>query len=294
MNLNYILLWIVGISCGLHIYRFSTISFQECKNLILTCAGILILQFASFIFYPHIAGFVSFGAWMVFLIIPAVIKKHKIKAELKADPNHQVVRPRDSSIMLKILIALNAIAYLASEVLGGSTNPEVLIFLGALIPELAYIYGEWWRLLTATFLHFGLLHLFMNCFALYILGPFVERVLGKVRFLVVYLISGLASMGLIVGLNYYGMHESSLVVGASGSVMGIIGATAGIYFISWLRTRALSSTQQLKNIGIILLLQAAFDLSTPQVSFTAHFGGVVMGFLSTCLVIKLSTVRSNS
>ncbi|MEZ4754498.1 MAG: rhomboid family intramembrane serine protease [Bdellovibrionota bacterium] len=283
MDLNYILLWIVGISCALHIYRLAAISVKDYKNVLLICAGILGLQFVAYILYPDLAGFIAFAAWMAFLIIPAMLKKQKIKAALKADPNYQPAKRTNKITVIKFLIVLNVAAFIASEVLGGSTNPEVLVFLGALVPELAYIYQEWWRLLTATFLHFGLLHLFMNCFALYVLGPFVERVLGSTRFLIVYLAAGIASMALIVGLNFFGLHPSRLVIGASGSVMGIIGATAGIYFISWFKTRALTSTQELKNIGLILLIQAAFDLSTPQVSFTAHFGGVVAGFI-LCLV----------
>ncbi|MCB0317936.1 MAG: rhomboid family intramembrane serine protease [Bdellovibrionales bacterium] len=287
MDLNYILLWIVAVSCLLHIYRFSSLRNQIAKNVILLCVIILSIEFLAFIISPLIAGYLAFAAWFFLLILPALIRRYN--ADKQLNQNTQGKKTSKLTIV-NLMISLNVLAYLASEILGGSTNPQVLVFLGGLIPELAYQYGQWWRLLTATFLHFGLLHIFMNCFALYILGPFVEKIIGKARFLLVYLFSGLVSMGLITFLNYFGLHESHLVIGASGSVMGVVGATAGIYFHLWLKTRALSSTEQLKNIGIILLLQAIFDLSTPQVSFTAHFGGVLAGFiLSYLLIVSRST-----
>ena len=87
----------------------------------------------------------------------------------------------------QVFIALNILVFLVEVNSGGSTKIEVLFRLGALVPE-AIQGGEWWRLVAANFLHFGALHLFMNMFGLWVLGPFVEFALGFRRFVLVYLV----------------------------------------------------------------------------------------------------------
>jgi membrane associated rhomboid family serine protease len=175
-----------------------------------------------------------------------------------------------------IFILLNAIAFLFEISAGDWNDPEVLHRIGALDPYSVVVQHEYWRFLTALFLHGGFIHLLFNVFALYVLGPPLERSIGTMRFVVCYLISGLASGAGVVGLNLIGLVQPAELIGASGSIMGIVGAWAGFL----LRHRhAPYAKQRLANVAMIVAIQIAFDLSTPQVSMAAHLCGLIAGFL---------------
>ena len=173
------------------------------------------------------------------------------------------------------LIVLNAIVFLFEIAVGDLNDPDVLHRVGALEPYAVVVQGEYWRLFTALFLHGGFTHLLFNLFALYILGPPLERSIGTLRFTVSYLISGLASSAGVVGLTILGFVQVSQLVGASGCIMGIVGTWAGFL----VRHRhAPEAKQRLGNIVMIIVIQVAFDLSTPQVSMAAHLCGLIAGF----------------
>ncbi len=174
-----------------------------------------------------------------------------------------------------VLILLNVVAFLFEISVGDLNDSEVLHRVGALEPYAVIAQGEYWRLFTALFLHGGFTHLLFNVFALYILGPPLERSIGTIRFAVCYLISGLASSAGVVGLTVLGFVQVGQLVGASGCIMGIVGAWAGFL----LRHRhAPQARQRLANVGMIVAIQIAFDLSTPQVSMAAHLCGLIAGF----------------
>jgi membrane associated rhomboid family serine protease len=174
-----------------------------------------------------------------------------------------------------ILILLNAAAFLLEISVGDWNDPEVLHRVGALEPYSVVVQHEYWRFFTALFLHGGFLHLLFNVFALYVLGPPLERSIGTMRFVMCYLISGLASGAGVVGLTLMGWVQPAQLIGASGSIMGIVGAWAGFL----MRHRhALHAKQRLGNVLMIVVIQIAFDLSTPQVSMAAHLCGLTAGF----------------
>jgi len=126
------------------------------------------------------------------------------------------------------------------------------------------------------FLHGGFLHLAFNLFALYVLGPPLERSIGTIRFLACYLISGLAAGAGVVALNRTGLMRDAQVIGASGCILGMVGAWAGFL----LRHHHVpQAREQLANIGFIVVIQIAFDLSTPEVSMSSHMFGLIGGFL---------------
>jgi membrane associated rhomboid family serine protease len=184
-----------------------------------------------------------------------------------------------------ILILLNVAAFLFEISFGDWNDSEVLHQIGALEPYAVVVQGEYWRLFTALFLHGGFAHLLFNVFALYVLGPPLERSIGAVRFAACYLISGLASSAGVVLLTVVGFVQVTQLVGASGCIMGIVGAWAGFL----LRHRhAPHAKQRLANIFMIIVIQTAFDLSTPQVSMAAHLCGLIAGlFLGLVLAPRL-------
>ena len=188
-----------------------------------------------------------------------------------------------------VLILVNVLVFLFEISAGDWNDPKVLHRIGALEPYAVVAQGEYWRLFTALFLHGGFLHLAFNLFALYILGPPLERSIGTIRFVACYLISGLVASAGVVVLNEIGMLRAAEVIGASGCIMGVVGAWAGFL----LRHRhAPFAKQQLANVGLIVAIQIAFDLSTPQVSMAAHMCGLVGGFFLG--LILAPAVRRNS
>jgi len=174
-----------------------------------------------------------------------------------------------------VLILVNVLVFLFEISIGDWNDPEVLHRIGALEPQAVVAQGEYWRLGTALFLHGGFLHLAFNLFALYVIGPPLERSIGTIRFLVCYLISGLASSAGVVAFSEIGLVQVAQVIGASGCIMGVVGAWAGFL----LRHHHVPfAKQRLANIGLIVVIQIAFDLSTPQVSMASHMCGLVAGF----------------
>ena len=174
------------------------------------------------------------------------------------------------------LILLNVAMFVAQSVLGGSTNPITLHRLGALEPYSVLNTGEYWRLVTALFLHYGAAHLLVNLFALYFFGPSLEAALGSGRFTLCYLISGIGSCAEITALWRIGWLDVDQLVGASAAVMGIVGAWAG----SLVRDRHQPHNRRtLRIILIIVVVQCVFDILTPRVSMAAHLSGLATGFL---------------
>ena len=177
-----------------------------------------------------------------------------------------------------LAIMIPIVAMFVLEMLeGGSENEDTLLTLGAVWPE-SVVAGEWWRLVTATLLHYGWLHLAMNLGGLYVLGPYVERALGRARFVVTYLLSGVGMMLIAVLVARSGLKEPQLLVGASGGIMGLVGATAAVLLRGGRVEGAAVAKRRLRSVGLIVVVQACFDWATPQVSFMSHLGGALLGF----------------
>jgi rhomboid protease GluP len=182
----------------------------------------------------------------------------------------------------QLLIALNGLMFLVEILRGGSANPETLYRLGALFPPDVRA-GQWWRLGASLFLHWGPLHLAMNMFALWILGPFAEFALGFGRYLFVYLLAGIGSMGTVMALAT-GPKSEELAVGASGCIMGLVGATGALMLRGWVREKAHAARRRLIAVILVICMQTVFDALIPQVSMTAHLSGAVLGFIGTLLL----------
>jgi len=180
-----------------------------------------------------------------------------------------------------VFIGLNIAMFIAELTMGGSTSPLTLHRLGAMEPWAVRYGNEYWRLLTALFLHYGPLHLIFNLYALFVIGPGLERTIGSVRFAAYYLLSGLGSSVGVLLWRFYDFNRPEQLVGASGCVMGIVGVWAG--FLLRNRHQPLAG-RRLKYILLIIAVQTIFDLSTPQISMAAHFSGLMTGLALGLLV----------
>ena len=174
-----------------------------------------------------------------------------------------------------LLILINVVVFGVELHRQGLTDPMMLHRLGALDASAVIIRAEFWRLFTALFLHDSIVHLGFNLFALYIIGPPLEKIIGAVRFGACYLISGIGSTIGVVALTQLHVLRPADLIGASGCIMGIVGVWAGVL----LRHRHLwQAKQRLLNILLIIVIEVLFDILTPQVSTSAHLCGLVTGF----------------
>ncbi|PNZ95923.1 rhomboid family intramembrane serine protease, partial [Staphylococcus carnosus] len=168
------------------------------------------------------------------------------------------------------LITINIIVWLFMFLVLNAFSDTRLIDLGGLV-HFNVVHGEWYRLVTSMFLHFNFEHILMNMLSLFIFGKLVEAIVGHWKMLGIYLISGI--FGNLVSLA---IDNSSISVGASGAIFGLIGSLFAIMYISKQYDR--KSLFQL--IGVLLILTFV-SLFITNVNIYAHIGGFIGGILIT-------------
>jgi membrane associated rhomboid family serine protease len=144
--------------------------------------------------------------------------------------------------------------------------------------------GEFWRLLTSGFLHFGLLHLVVNMYSLYALGSNLEQTLGRVRFALLYFAALLAGSFGVVVTQHFGIQEVGLHGGASGAVFGLLGALAVA-----LHQRGVNILKS--GLGVTLLINVALTFSL-GLSIGGHFGGFIGGAIAGWFMLSPSRQKS--
>ncbi len=175
------------------------------------------------------------------------------------------------------IVGLNVVMFVAEVALGGSTDMQTLESLGGLLPP-RVTEGDWWRLGTSMFLHFGPVHLAMNLLGLIAFGPRIERSLGRVRYAVVYIGAGLAVGFAHVGLaSVWETMQRTMLVGASGCIMGIVGATLTMMLRGWRRDGASAAKRQAIGLVVFMGVQVVFDLTSGNHATIAHATGFFAG-----------------
>jgi membrane associated rhomboid family serine protease len=166
------------------------------------------------------------------------------------------------------LIGLNVLIYLITVAQGAGINsPGGSLFAKWVLYGPAVANGDWWRLLTAAFLHANVLHIGLNMLAVGWLGAPVERFIGHARYLALYVVSGLAgSAGALIA------NPTTPTVGASGAIFGILGALLIIEY------------QQTGNIAgqafTLIVINLAFSFTVNGISVGGHIGGLIGGILA--------------
>jgi membrane associated rhomboid family serine protease len=192
----------------------------------------------------------------------------KVQRQVQRVARGARIRPTDA-IVTKILVGLNVIVYLITVAQGSGLNdPGGSLFnkwalFGPLVDH-----GDWWRLITSAFLHASVIHIAFNMLALWWLGAPVEMVLGRVRFIGLYLVSGLAgAAGALVA------NPNAVTVGASGAIFGLLGA--GL-ILEWQATGSIAG-----NYLTLILINLAISFAVPGISIGGHVGGLIGGILAT-------------
>ena len=186
-----------------------------------------------------------------------------------------------SSKVTTILIVINIVIFLLETKDGGSTNRDVALKYGAQYQP--YIrQGQYYRLFTAMFLHFGVYHLLLNMYALSAIGPAVDYVCGPVIFLIVYLGAGLAGNVATMILDEK-RGSSNLSAGASGCIFGLLGAC----FVLAIHGYGFS----MRSILTTLAINLVYGLSSKRINMMSHAGGFVGGAAIMAVTLAVLSMR---
>ncbi|MCW2976286.1 MAG: sle [Actinomycetia bacterium] len=190
----------------------------------------------------------------------------------------QIVMPQTrlsgtDALVTKALIAINVAIYLVTAVQGSGLGAPGGPLWNKMILWGPYLHqGQWWRLISAAFLHASIVHIAFNMLALWWIGAPVEQYLGRARFIGLYLVAGLAgSAGALVA------SPLQPVVGASGAIFGILGA---MLILEWQATGRLGGNA-MTLIVINLVIGFAYNGAGGNISIGGHVGGLIGGILAT-------------
>ena len=178
-----------------------------------------------------------------------------------------------------LFILLNILIFVIVDFTGGSENTVHMIACGAAYPPLILEEGETYRLFTCMFLHFGIYHIANNMLVLFVLGQRLEPVLGKVKFILVYLLGGLGG-NIFSLLMETKKAEYAVSAGASGAVFAVMGAMLYVVILSRGRIQDISVRQMMIMAGFSLY----FGFTSTGVDNAAHVGGLVCGFILAALL----------
>lgn len=178
-----------------------------------------------------------------------------------------------------ILVVLNVLVFLAVEFTGFSQDTVHMLDWGAAYTPCIVEEGETYRIFTSMFLHFGIEHLINNMLVLFVLGSRLERVIGSLRFAVIYFLGGIA--GNVVSLLYdLKQGEAAVSAGASGAVFAVMGGMILVVLCNKGRLEDLSMRQ----ILILAVFSLYFGFTSSGVDNAAHLGGFLAGFILAVIV----------
>lgn len=182
-------------------------------------------------------------------------------------------------IVTKILIGINVLVYIVS--VGSDQVTLDYSLIGGFDGLLGVANGEYERLITSGFLHAGLMHLLFNMYALWILGPQLERVFDRPRFIALYFVSMLGGATGVMLLD-----PNAFTVGASGAIFGLFGAIAVIQ-------RSMGMNIWASGLGPVLALNLVITFAVPRISVGGHIGGLVAGGLVGLMYIAVIRARQS-
>ncbi len=194
--------------------------------------------------------------------------KVKTAATLTSDPQ-----------LAYALIAINVVVFVAQAV-GGLDGRSGWVYENGLLFGPWVADGDWWRIVSAGFLHAGPLHLALNMYFLYFLGNLLEPAIGKWRFGLLYFVS-------LVGGSFGALliDPDAATVGASGAVFGLMGAAILI-----MRARGIDPMQS--GLPLVLGINLAISFVIPNISIGGHVGGLIAGGIAAFLMFELAERRS--
>lgn len=179
------------------------------------------------------------------------------------------------------LVAVNMLVFLLFEVLGSNLDTMFMMEHGAMFTPYLLVQTEWYRLFTSMFLHFGIRHLLNNMLLLYVLGDYLEKYLGRVKFLMLYVIAGVGA-NIVSGIVCLWQNDVVVSAGASGAVFGILG---GLLWVI-LRNKGRVENLTIKKMTVMAVLSLYYGFVSEGVDNVAHVTGLILGFVLAMLFYR--------
>lgn len=184
----------------------------------------------------------------------------------------------------QVILLINALVFMLTTFLVTDFGRSLTaLIMGALYKNFIYGANEWWRLITAGFLHVDFFHVLMNMIVLYQAGTIVERVFGKKQMFAIYMVSILSSSLLALVM----MDGGTISLGASGGVFGLMGA-----IVVYLFSSNLVKVPQVRNQILSTLLANLLISLLPGISFWGHLGGFIGGILMATAVSEAKSFKT--
>lgn len=183
--------------------------------------------------------------------------------------NMRVKESKDNAVVTYTIMGINIIMFVISAILSNNIfdiDTGVLVTLGAKY-NAAIIEGQWYRLFTCMFLHGGIIHITANMYSLYSIGPFVEKLYGKYKYAVIYIVCG------VISSLFSFMFSEYVSIGASGAIFGLL----GILFVFAIKERKRIGKGFLMNIASVVVMNLIIGMSLPGIDNFAHLGGLLSG-----------------
>lgn len=180
-----------------------------------------------------------------------------------------------------VLVVINVLVFLWLSFHGMTENALFMLDNGAMYVPYIQEYGEYYRLVTSMFLHFGFEHLMNNMISLWFLGGVLEQEIGKIKFLLIYFLSGIAG-NVVAALGDIYTGDYAVAAGASGAIFGIIGALLYIALRNHGRIGSISG----KGIVLMVALSLYYGFTSTGIANLAHIGGLVTGFVLSVLLYR--------
>lgn len=191
------------------------------------------------------------------------------------------MKQKPEAICTVALIVINIAVFLILSLFGNTEDASFMLQWGAMYEPLVTQGHEYYRIFTSMFLHFGITHLLNNMVMLGALGWNLELEVGKIRFLLIYLLSGIG--GNLVSM-YHNASTGNYVVsaGASGAIFGIMGGLICVVIANRGRLGRLSA----RGLLFMAALSLYFGLTSSGVDNLAHIGGLVCGFILAAVLYR--------
>ena len=187
-----------------------------------------------------------------------------------------------------ILVAINLIVFIVIEIMGGTTNSQLMLRCGVNNYTMVIYYGQWYRLFTCMFLHFGIEHLFNNMLLLFLLGQIFEKAVGSTRFAAIYLGSGMAAS--FMSLCYQGLtNQNDLIAGASGAIFGIVGGMLIVILVHKGRYHGIT----IRRMIFMAVLTLYFGFATAGTDNIGHMVGLLFGIVISFFIYGIPTILQN-
>jgi len=188
------------------------------------------------------------------------------------------------------LIAINALVFAIMVARGVSAirpTPQQALAFGADFGPLT-LNGQWWRLVTSMFVHFGIIHVGLNMWCLWNLGRAAETLLGRFSYLLAYFVGGI--FGSIASVYW---HPMGVGAGASGAIFGMAGVLVSFVYLKKTPAHLQINKNMLSSLGTFIFYNLVYGAAIPGISNAAHIGGLVMGLAVGALLPAAAASESS-